>query len=83
MPAEFICLIASNTVRRIFGASPIDGSSSMSSRGSSMRARANSTSRCCPPDKLPAFFPAHPARSGKMSNTAVTRRAVSARSDSM
>jgi hypothetical protein len=83
VPAAFICLIASNTVRMIFGASPIDGSSSSSSLGSSISARANSTSRCCPPDRLPAFFPAQSAISGKTLNTVATRRAVSPRSDSM
>ena len=79
-PVAFICLIAPNTVRRVLGASPIDGSSRSSSLGSSISARANSTSRCCPPDRLPAFFPAHPAMSGNSSKTAAARRAVSARS---
>ena len=83
VPVAFICLIAANTVRRIIGASPIDGSSRSSSLGSSISARPNSTSRCCPPDRLPAFFPAQPAMSGNASNTAVTRRAVSARSPRM
>lgn len=83
VPPEFICLIASNTVRSTFGARPIDGSSSMSSLGSSISARANSTSRCCPPDRLPAFCPAHPAIWGNRSKTAVSLRAVSARSDRM
>jgi hypothetical protein len=83
VPPEFICLIAPNTVRSVLGASPIDGSSSRSSLGSSISARANSTSRCCPPDRLPAFFLAHPAICGNTWYTASVLRAVSARSDRM
>ena len=39
----------------LFGSRPIDGSSSTTSRGSSIRLRANSTNRCWPPDRLAAF----------------------------
>jgi hypothetical protein len=83
VPAAFICLIASNTVRRIFGASPIDGSSSSSSLGSSISALANSTRRCWPPDRLPAFCLAHPGICGNRSNTAAVLRSASALSDRM
>jgi hypothetical protein len=83
VPPEFICLIASNTVRRVLGARPIDGSSSRSSLGSSISARANSTSRCWPPDRLPAFCRAHPAICGNRSKTAAILAVVSALSDRM
>jgi hypothetical protein len=83
VPSALICLIASNTVRSTFGASPIDGSSSSSSLGSSISARANSTRRCCPPDRLPAFCLAQPAICGNFSKTAAARRAHVARSGRM
>ena len=73
VPAVFICRTASNTVLRIFGARPMDGSSSSSRVGSSISARANSTSRCCPPDRLPAFCVRHCAICGNSSKTVSIR----------
>ncbi len=56
LPCACIIRTASKTDLSTLGASPIDGSSRITSFGSSMRLRANSTSRCCPPDRLPAFL---------------------------
>jgi hypothetical protein len=83
VPAPFIAMMASNTVLSTLGASPIDGSSSSSSAGSSMSARPNSTSRCCPPDRLPAFCDRHRAICGNASKTASIRLATVARSPRM
>ena len=70
MPSAFICLIAANTDASVLGARPIDGSSSSTTRGWSMSARANSTSRCWPPDSDPAFTDAQPATCGNIAKTA-------------
>src|SRR5260370_868539 len=65
------------------GDRPIDGSSSRISTGSSIRARANSTSRCWPPDSDPAFISAQSLTWGNMSKTASLRLATRPRSESM
>ncbi len=80
LPAAFIIRTASKTDLSTFGDSPIDGSSKIIRPGSSIRPRANSTSRCSPPDRLPAFFPAQAATCGNVCSTAASLRARSDRS---
>ncbi len=79
MPLAFIMRTASKTDLSTLGDSPMDGSSSMTSAGSSIRPRAISTSRCCPPERLPAFIPAQSAIWGNISSTCARRLASSAR----
>src|SRR5215471_15821358 len=78
LPAARICRTAPNTVLSTFGDSPIDGSSRITRPGSSIRHLANSTSRCWPPDKLPALSPAQLTHSGKISSARARRSASSA-----
>ena len=72
-PVLFIWRTVWKTVFDVLGSRPIDGSSSTTSNGSSIRLRANSTRRCWPPDRLPAFSRARSATIGKSSSTAFKR----------
>ena len=54
IPASRIRTTCSNTVAVVFGSRPIDGSSSSTTRGSTISDLANSTCFCCPPDSSPA-----------------------------
>src|SRR6266571_7249299 len=80
LPRAFIILTASKTDLSTLGARPIDGSSRMIRDGSSIRQRANSTSRCSPPDRLPAFFPDHVTSCGNVSSICAILRASRDRS---
>ena len=55
-------------LRSVFGSRPIDGSSSTTSLGSSIRQRANSTRRCWPPESAPALSSARSVTMGKRSS---------------
>ncbi len=83
LPREFIIRTASKTDLSTFGDRPIDGSSRITRRGSSIRQRANSTRRCSPPDRLPAFFPDQPATCGNICSMSASLRAISPRSLTM
>src|SRR5215472_9341914 len=83
LPCACIIRIASKTDLSTLGASPIDGSSRITSFGSSMRLRANSTSRCCPPDRLPAFLSSQSVTCGNISITPAKRRSARPRSRRM
>ena len=60
--------------------SPADGSSSISTRGSTSSARAVASIWRCPPESLPAGLPDRSARSGNIANAASMRSARSERS---
>ena len=62
------------------GASPIDGSSSMSSFGLAISARPIAHICCSPPDIVPAFWFFRSARRGKSSNTRSIDSLISLRS---
>src|SRR5215831_2447396 len=80
LPRAFIIRTASKTDLSTLGDRPIDGSSRMIRDGSSIRQRANSTSLCSPPDRLPAFLPDHAASCGNVSSICAILRASSDRS---
>ena len=80
LPRAFIIRTASKTDLSTFGDRPIDGSSRITSAGSSIRQRANSTSRCSPPDRAPAFFRLQDATCGNVCSMSARLRAISARS---
>ena len=64
----------------LIGASPIDGSSSSSTRGLVINARPMAIICCSPPDMVPAFWFSRSASRGKRSKTRVrssSRRALS------
>ena len=54
VPAAIIARTLSPMIARLAGSRPSVGSSSSTTVGSSIRARANSTIRRCPPDSVPA-----------------------------
>src|SRR5215469_14338924 len=83
LPWACIIRTASKTDLSTFGARPMDGSSSTTTDGSSISERANCTSRCWPPDRLPAFCPSQPVTWGNISSTASSLRSASRRSDRM
>ena len=62
--SRWICEIRSKIVSATLGASPIDGSSSIRSRGAQARPRPIASICCSPPDRVPAIWPARSARIG-------------------
>ena len=62
------------------GASPIDGSSSISIFGPAMSARPIASICCSPPDRVPPCWARRSARSGSSSKTSSTRLATRPRS---
>src|SRR5438445_4930120 len=79
-PDLFMSRTVLKTRVRVLGSRPMDGSSRMSSFGSSMRARANSTSFCCPPEREAAGSRRRSATMGNISHTVARRRSTSRRS---
>ena len=64
MPSAATARITSKTFSTISGASPIDGSSSSSSRGRPIKARPMASICCSPPDSVPATCLARSLRRG-------------------
>ncbi len=81
-PSSLSCLIVSKTACRALASSPIVGSSSRISFGSSMSARAISISFCCPPERWPARSERRSWMIGKRWAISSARRRTSVRSRS-
>ena len=67
MPRDFSSPSVEKIVRITSGERPIDGSSSMSSRGRLMSARPMASICCSPPDSVPAAWVRRSASTGNRS----------------